>query len=113
PECRPGVLRHPAKHNTIRRTAVPPAFNPLRKLLLIWGLVSLALAPGLAQSTQETLQYLGTSQLDAVPATSISADDLQISPHPETDGELAGIRRGPGNASIPVVANPQATVPAS
>ena len=90
-----------------------PALTPLRKLLLICAFASLALAPGFAQSTRETLQYLGTSQLDVQPATSISADDLQISPHPETDGELAGIRRGPGNASIPVVANPQAVVPAS
>ena len=80
---------------------------------MICGLACLALVPGFAQSTRETLQYLGTSQLDAIPATSISADDLQISPHPEMDGELAGIRRGPGNASIPVVANPQAVVPAS
>src|SRR6185437_6136971 len=112
-ECRAGALRHPANHNTIPRTAVLPAFTPLRKLILICGLVSLALAPGFAQSTQETLQYIGTSQLDAIPANSISADDLQISPHPETDGELAGIRRGPGNASIPVIANPQAVVPAS
>lgn len=85
----------------------------LRKLLLICGLTFLILGTGLAQSARETLQYLGTSQLDAVPATSISADDLQISPHPETDGELAGIRRGPGNASIPVISNPQALVPAS
>ena len=92
---------------------MPPALSPLRKLLLIFGLVSLVLAPGFAQSTRETLQYLGTSQLDANPATSIAADDLQISPHPETDGELAGIRRGPGDASIPLIANPQAIVPAS
>ncbi|HKT24994.1 MAG TPA: hypothetical protein VJR04_10330 [Terriglobales bacterium] len=90
-----------------------PAFTPLRKLLLICGFAFLALIPGFAQATRETLQYLGTSQLDAIPATGISADDLQISPHPETDGELAGIRRGPGNASIPVIANPQAVVPAS
>lgn len=92
---------------------MPPAFDPLRKLLLLCAFVSLALARSLAQSTRETLQYLGTSQLDAAPATSISADDLQISPHPETDGELAGIRRGPGNAFIPVIASPQAIVPAS
>lgn len=90
-----------------------PALTPLRKLLLICAFASLALAPGFAQSTRETLQYLGTSQLDVQPATSISADDLQISPHPESDGELAGIRRGPGNASIPVITNPQAVVPAS
>ncbi len=90
-----------------------PVFTPSRKLLLICGFAFLALVPGLAQTTRETLQYLGTSQLDSLPATSISADDLQISPHPETDGELAGIRRGPGNASIPVVANPQTIVPAS
>jgi len=113
PECRAGALRHPANHNTIPRTAVLPAFTPFRNLLLICAFAFLALAAGFAQSTRETLQYLGTSQLDAMPATSISADDLQISPHPETDGELAGIRHGPGNASIPVVANPQAVVPAS
>ena len=89
-----------------------PAFTPLRKLLLICAFASRALAPGFAQSTRETLQYLGTSQLDVQPATSISADDLQISPHPESDGDLAGIRRGPGNASIPVITNPQAVVPA-
>lgn len=90
-----------------------PIFTPLRKLLLICGFAFLALAPGFAQATRETLQYLGTSQLDSIAATSISADDLQISPHPEMDGELAGIRRGPGDASIPVVANPQAVAPAS
>jgi hypothetical protein len=106
-------LRHPANHNTIPRTAVLPASTPFRRLFLICAFAFLALVPGFAQGTRETLQYLGTSQLDAIPATGISADDLQISPHPETDGELAGIRRGPGNASIPVIANPQAIVPAS
>ncbi len=90
-----------------------PATTPLRKLITICGFAFFALTAGLAQTTRETLQYLGTSQLDSIPATSISADDLQISPHPETDGELAGIRRGPGNASIPVIANPQTIVAAS
>lgn len=90
-----------------------PATTPLRKLISICGFAFLALTAGLAQTTRETLQYLGTSQLDSIPAASISADDLQISPHPETDGELAGIRRGPGNASIPVIANPQTIVAAS
>ena len=63
-------------------------------------------APLTAQS-RETLQYVGPSQLDAVAANSISSDDLQVSPHPDSDAELAGIYRGLGSAAVPLIANPQ------
>jgi len=76
------------------------------------ALVALAIcvmAPGFAaaQVARETLQYLGTSQLDAVAATSIASDDLQVSPHPESDAGLAGINKGPGSASVPLITAPQ------
>jgi hypothetical protein len=83
-------------------------------------LLAVCLATGLAsslfaQATRETLQYVGTSQLDSVAATSIASDDLQVSPHPESDAELAGINRGPGQASIPLINAPQSisSAPAS
>lgn len=79
----------------------------MRFILLIVCL-SAGLASSLfAQATRETLQYLGTSQLDSVAATSIASDDLQVSPHPESDAELAGINRGPGPASVPLITAPQ------
>ena len=67
------------------------------------------MAPGFAaaQVAREALQYLGTSQLDSVAATSIPSDDLQVSPHPESDAELAGINKGPGSASVPLITAPQ------
>jgi hypothetical protein len=71
--------------------------TPMLRFILLTVCVSAGLAsPMFAQATQETLQYVGTSQLDSVAATSITSDDLQISPHPESDAELAGINRGPG-----------------
>jgi hypothetical protein len=60
-----------------------------------------------AQITRETLQFWGASQLDTVPATSIPSDDLHVSPHPESDAELAGINKGPGSASVPLITAPQ------
>lgn len=80
-------------------------------------MLSICLSGGLAsslfaQATRETLQYVGTSQLDSAPATSIASDDLQISPHPESDAELAGINRGPGPASVPLITAPQSISPA-
>ena len=67
------------------------------------------LAPGLAmaQAARETLQYLGPSQLDTVAATSVNSDDLQVSPHPDSDAELAGVNKGPGSASVPLITAPQ------
>ena len=67
----------------------------------------LALAPRLAAQTRETLQFIGSSQLDSVATTGIPSDDLRVSPQPEVDAELAGISKGPGSASVPVVAAPQ------
>lgn len=64
-----------------------------------------------AQVARETLQYLGASQLDSVAATSIPSDDLQVSPHPESDAELAGINKGPGSASVPLITAPQSISP--
>ena len=75
--------------------------------ILFGACLLFGLTPSLAGQTREALQYVGTSQLDALPATSISADDLQVSPHPESDAELAGINRGPGTAAVPVIADPQ------
>lgn len=63
--------------------------------------------------TRETLEFVGTSQLDAVASTGIPSDDLHVSPHPESDAELAGINKGPGSASVPVVNVPQRISPAS
>ena len=60
-----------------------------------------------AQTTRETLQYLGKSQLDGIAASAIASDDLQVGPHPESDAELAGINRAPGSFSIPVIGAPQ------
>lgn len=67
------------------------------------------LAPGLAmgQAARATLQYLGPSQLDTVAATSVNSDDLQVSPHPDSDAELAGVNKGPGSASVPLITAPQ------
>ena len=66
------------------------------------------MAPALtAQAARETLQYLGTSQLDSIAATSVPSDDLHVSPHPDSDAELAGVNRGPGSASVPVITAPQ------
>jgi len=70
-------------------------------------LLILALAPRLAAQTRETLQFIGSSQLDSVATTGIPSDDLRVSPQPEVDAELAGISKGPGSASVPVVAAPQ------
>ena len=66
-------------------------------------------APGMAsaQASRETLQYLGPSQLDSIAATSIASDDLQVSPHPGSDAELAGVNKGPGSASVPFITAPQ------
>jgi hypothetical protein len=87
--------------------------TPMLRFILLTVCVSAGLAsPMFAQATQETLQYVGTSQLDSVAATSITSDDLQISPHPESDAELAGINRGPGPASVPLITAPQSISPA-
>jgi len=73
----------------------------------------LALSPALfAQVTRETLEYVGTSQLEPLPPSAIASDDLQISPHPDSDAELAGVNRGPGSSSIPLVTKPQSISPA-
>jgi hypothetical protein len=87
-------------------------FNKLggRRRLLLSASLFLGAAPLSAQS-REILQYVGPSQLDAVPASSISSDDLQVSPHPNSDAELAGIHKGPGSAAVPVIANPPSMSP--
>ena len=74
------------------------------------GAFVLAVLPprlAVAQTSRETLQYLGPSRLDSQAATSIPSDDLQVSPHPESDAGLAGINKGPGSASIPLIGSPQ------
>jgi len=81
------------------------------------SLLSVCLLVGMAsslagQTTREALQYLGTSQLDSTAATSIASDDLQVSPHPESDAELAGVNRGPGTAAVPLITSPQGISPA-
>jgi len=83
-----------------------------QRILLLLVSSLMALQPALAQ-TRETLEFVGTSQLDAVAATGIPADDLHVSPHPESDAELAGINKGPGSASIPVISTPQRIAPAA
>jgi hypothetical protein len=75
--------------------------------LLASALVLLFPARAAAQVARETLQYLGPSGLDSVAATSISSDDLQVSPHPDSDAELAGINKGAGSASVPLITAPQ------
>jgi hypothetical protein len=83
---------------------------------MLWvALVLALLVPRVAtaQAARETLQYLGASQLDSVAATSISSDDLQVSPHPDSDAELAGVNKGPGSASVPLITAPQAISPSS
>ena len=75
-------------------------------LLVLW------LAPLLAAQTRETLQFVGSSQLDAAPAQGIQSDDLRVSPHPEVDADLAGVSKGPGSASVPLITAPQSLVAA-
>ena len=81
------------------------------RILLFATCTFLALTPSLAAQTRETLEFVGTSQLDPVASTGIPSDDLHVSPHPESDAELAGIHKGPGSASIPVIAVPQVIAP--
>jgi len=81
-----------------------------RILLLAAGVV-VTLAPLLAAQTRETMEFVGTSQLDAVASTGIASDDFHVSPHPGSDAELAGINKGPGSASIPVIGTPQRIAP--
>lgn len=112
-------------HHTIPRTPKIDSARtrkPLKKYLykltsshsLLLGVcLVVGLAPSLpAQVTRQTLQYVGTSQLDSVAATSIASDDLQVSQHPESDAELAGINKGPGSASVPFITAPEAVSPA-
>lgn len=67
----------------------------------------LGIATNLAAQTRETLHFLGSSQLDSVGTTGIPSDDLRVSPHPDADAELAGISKGPGSASVPLITAPQ------
>jgi len=62
--------------------------------------------------THETLQFVGSSQLEAAPAQAIQSDDLRVSPHPEVDAELAGVSKGPGSASVPLITAPETLGPA-
>ena len=83
--------------------------------MLLALLALAAMAPGVAaaQTARETLQYVGPSQLDSVAATSVASDDLQVSPHPDSDAELAGINKGPGSASVPLITAPQSISPSA
>lgn len=115
------ILRHPPGHNTIpRKPELPPGLKRKRltklfeiltrfsrRLALTTAVLTLLTAVGFGQASRETLQFIGASQLDTVAATSIPSDDLQVSPHPESDAELAGINKGPGSASVPFIATPQ------
>ena len=83
------------------------------RVLLFAACTFLAFTPSLAAQTRETLEFVGTSQLDPVASTGIPSDDLHVSTHPESDAELAGIHKGPGSASIPVIAGPQRIAPAA
>jgi len=74
-------------------------------------LVVLGLPSTVTAQTRETLQFIGPSQLDSVAATAISSDDLRVSPHPDADADLAGISKGPGSASVPLVTAPQSISP--
>ena len=74
---------------------------------LICALLVLGLVPELTAQTRETLQLVGSSQLDSLASTAIPSDDLRVSPHPDADGDLAGVSKGPGSASVPVVTAPQ------
>jgi hypothetical protein len=74
---------------------------------LICAFLLLGLGSELAAQTRETLQFVGSSQLDSVASTAIPSDDLRVSPHPDADGDLAGVSKGPGSASVPVVTVPQ------
>jgi len=65
-----------------------------------------------AAQTRETLQFVGSSQLEASPAQGIQSDDLRVSPHPEVDADLAGVSKGPGSASVPLITAPQSLAPA-
>ena len=66
----------------------------------------------MAAQTRETLQFVGSSQLEASPAQGIQSDDLRVSPHPEVDADLAGVSKGPGSASVPLITAPQSLAPA-
>jgi hypothetical protein len=82
--------------------------SPRRALLILGAYLLLGCVSSLAaQTTREIFQYLGTTQLDAVSAAGISSDDLHVSPHPESDSELAGIYRSAGSFSVPVIDAPQ------
>lgn len=65
-----------------------------------------------AAQTRETLQFVGSSQLESAPARAIQSDDLRVSPHPEVDGDLAGVTKGPGSAYVPLITTPQSLSPA-
>jgi len=43
----------------------------------------------------------------------IPADDLRVSPHPDADGDLVGVSKGPGSAAVPVITVPQYLAPAT
>ena len=112
------ILRHPPAHNAIPKnqsctsqrgllTATAATLTRLPASLALLVCLLLGTVSASAQSARQTLQYVGPSQLDSVAATSIAADDLQVSPHPESDAELAGTSKGPGSASVPLVTSPQ------
>ncbi len=85
-------------------------FKNLPKLarLALWLGASLTLlASAAAQSSKETLQYLGVSRLDSAGTLSVPFDDLQVSPRTEADADITGIYRGPLSATVPVIAAPQ------
>ena len=118
-------MRHPETHNTIPRTAalpgwclegplnkhfakltLPPGRSSLLVLLIFW------LSPVLAAQTRETLQFVGSSQLETAAAQGIQSDDLRVSPHPDVDADLAGVSKGPGSASVPLITAPQSLIAA-
>ena len=114
-------MRHPKTHNRIPKNSSTPRVRFAKEALLkkrfvkltppgSWLIVALLILcrplPVAAQ-TRETLQFIGSSQLDSPASTGIPADDLRVSPHPDADADLAGITKGSGSASVPVIALPQ------
>jgi hypothetical protein len=76
-------------------------------MLLVGALLATLASSVAAQSTKETLQYLGVSRLDSSGTLSVPFDDLQISPRTEADADITGIYRGPLAATVPLITAPQ------
>ena len=91
--------------SAVKRGVAQPLLAPGTSLICVF--LILGLAATLTAQTRETLQFVGSSRLDSIAATGIPSDDLRVSPHPDADADLAGVSKGPGSASIPMIAVPQ------